>query len=374
MFDVLTYQKGGSVLRMLEQLPRARACSATASAHYLATHAYANTETADLWDALEAASGRARRAPSWTPGSSRAATRWSPSADGRLARPEPFSYSGAAGRAPSARAGRSRSSPGPLGGRRRWADSRPARPAGRGTIDAPADGDARWSTPAARASTGSPTDPSTWPAWPAGSATSPRSSATTWCPTPGPPSSPATRRLADLLRLARALADSGEGDPSVWSVVIGALGLFDRIVARRRAPGAGRRRPAAARPLRPTWAGTRPERRRADPDPAVGVLLGRSAPSATTPTSRPRPARAVRRRSARDPPPPRHRVGGPGHRGRPRRRADEYEASSPATAPGHPPGGEPLPLRPGRLRRRRPGRPDLRSGHGPRCGPRTPPS
>ncbi len=36
--------------------------------------------------------------------------------------------------------------------------------------------------------------------------------------------------LADLLRLARALVESGEGDPSVWSVLLGALGLFDRVV------------------------------------------------------------------------------------------------------------------------------------------------
>ena len=36
--------------------------------------------------------------------------------------------------------------------------------------------------------------------------------------------------LANLLRLARALVDSAEGDPSVWSVVLGAFGLFDRIV------------------------------------------------------------------------------------------------------------------------------------------------
>jgi puromycin-sensitive aminopeptidase len=36
--------------------------------------------------------------------------------------------------------------------------------------------------------------------------------------------------LADLLRLARAVADSGEGDPSVWSVIMGALGLLDRVV------------------------------------------------------------------------------------------------------------------------------------------------
>jgi puromycin-sensitive aminopeptidase len=36
--------------------------------------------------------------------------------------------------------------------------------------------------------------------------------------------------LSDLLRLARALVDSAEGDPSVWSVVLGALGLFDRVM------------------------------------------------------------------------------------------------------------------------------------------------
>ncbi len=36
--------------------------------------------------------------------------------------------------------------------------------------------------------------------------------------------------LADLVRLARALADSGERDPSVWSVVLGAVGLFERVV------------------------------------------------------------------------------------------------------------------------------------------------
>ncbi len=41
--------------------------------------------------------------------------------------------------------------------------------------------------------------------------------------------------LADLLRLARTMADGGEDDPSVWSVVLGALGLFDRVV-----PGADR--------------------------------------------------------------------------------------------------------------------------------------
>ncbi len=54
MFDVLTYQKGGSLLRMLEQYlttPRFRA----GVRHYLDAHAYENTETSDLWDSIEAA-------------------------------------------------------------------------------------------------------------------------------------------------------------------------------------------------------------------------------------------------------------------------------------------------------------------------------
>jgi len=54
MFDVLTYQKGGSLLRMLEQYlgpDRLRA----GIRRYLAAHAHGNTETSDLWDAIEAA-------------------------------------------------------------------------------------------------------------------------------------------------------------------------------------------------------------------------------------------------------------------------------------------------------------------------------
>ena len=61
MFDVLTYQKGAGVLRMLEQYIgeetfRKGIC------HYLTIHAYANTETGDLWDAIEAVSGEPVRA------------------------------------------------------------------------------------------------------------------------------------------------------------------------------------------------------------------------------------------------------------------------------------------------------------------------
>ena len=54
MFDVLTYQKGGSLLRMLEQYlgtDRFR----EGIRLYLNTHAYGNTETSDLWDAIETA-------------------------------------------------------------------------------------------------------------------------------------------------------------------------------------------------------------------------------------------------------------------------------------------------------------------------------
>jgi puromycin-sensitive aminopeptidase len=57
MFDVLTYQKGGSVLRMLEQFIGADTFRRGVS-DYLTTHAHGNTETADLWDALERSSGR----------------------------------------------------------------------------------------------------------------------------------------------------------------------------------------------------------------------------------------------------------------------------------------------------------------------------
>jgi puromycin-sensitive aminopeptidase len=56
MFDVLTYQKGGALLRMLEQYlgpDRFR----DGVAHYLRTHSYGNTETSDLWDAIEHTSG-----------------------------------------------------------------------------------------------------------------------------------------------------------------------------------------------------------------------------------------------------------------------------------------------------------------------------
>ncbi len=56
MFDLLTYEKGCSVLRMLEQ-HIGPAVFRDGVRTYLKAHAYANTVTSDLWDALEEASG-----------------------------------------------------------------------------------------------------------------------------------------------------------------------------------------------------------------------------------------------------------------------------------------------------------------------------
>ena len=54
MFDALTYEKGGSVLRMLE-LYLGTARFREGVRRYLAAHRYGNTETTDLWDAIEEA-------------------------------------------------------------------------------------------------------------------------------------------------------------------------------------------------------------------------------------------------------------------------------------------------------------------------------
>ncbi len=66
MFDILTYEKGASVLRMLEQHLGPDQFR-DGIRHYLSTHAYANTETGDLWDALAGATGAPVReiAESW---------------------------------------------------------------------------------------------------------------------------------------------------------------------------------------------------------------------------------------------------------------------------------------------------------------------
>ena len=232
MFDVLTYQKGGSVLRMLEQFLGAEVFR-DGIGDYLRTHAYSNTETADLWDALERSSGRAVRSimTTWIDQGGYPLVRVGD--DGSLHQ-SPFSYRGRPG--------------GAIGSRWqvpilvRGLDSRDAASeavlledstlAGGGDVggekgrlvNAGGSGYYRVAYPAATLErlAGSfrelaPLErynlvSDTWAAALAGH---------------GP--------LADLLRLSRAMADGGEGDPSVWSVVIGALGLFDRVV-----PDAGR--------------------------------------------------------------------------------------------------------------------------------------
>ena len=56
MFDLLTYEKGAAVLHMLEQYIGPEVFR-DGVRKYLTTHAYANTVTTDLWNALEEASG-----------------------------------------------------------------------------------------------------------------------------------------------------------------------------------------------------------------------------------------------------------------------------------------------------------------------------
>ncbi|HEX6424205.1 MAG TPA: M1 family metallopeptidase [Acidimicrobiales bacterium] len=66
MFDVLTYEKGASVVRMLEQYLGADRFR-DGIRRYMTHHQYGNTETSDLWDALEAETGEPVRriAESW---------------------------------------------------------------------------------------------------------------------------------------------------------------------------------------------------------------------------------------------------------------------------------------------------------------------
>ncbi len=57
MFDVLTYQKGSSLVRMLQQFLGEDVFRKGVKS-YLEAHAFANSETSDLWAALEQVSGR----------------------------------------------------------------------------------------------------------------------------------------------------------------------------------------------------------------------------------------------------------------------------------------------------------------------------
>ncbi len=224
MFDVLTYQKGGSVLRMLEQFlgPDVFRDGIRSS---LTTHSHANTETTDLWDALEAASGRPVRniMTTWIDQGGYPLVRVGE--DGSLTQ-VPFSYRDPAGGAigtawkvpvltRSLRSDDTLPESLLLDG----ADGSPAGTAADRLVNAGGSGFYRVAYPAAfveqlasSIGTLAPLErynlvSDTWAAALSGQ---------------GP--------LGDLLRIARALVTSGEGDPSVWSVVLGAIGLWDRVI------------------------------------------------------------------------------------------------------------------------------------------------
>ena len=226
MFDVLTYQKGGSVLRMLERYLGAETFR-DGIRDYLRTHSHSNTETADLWDALERSSGQPVREimDTWIFQGGYPLVRLAE--DGSLSQ-EPFSYRGEPGgaigsswqipaliRSTSGTGGEA--VPGP-GGRRgctclRPRGHRPARQCRRvrllpGRLPDRGRGAAERHPARARSPRALQPDLGLL----------------------GRRSRPARRPLNDVLRLAVALSRSGERDPSVWSVVIGALGLLDRVV------------------------------------------------------------------------------------------------------------------------------------------------
>jgi puromycin-sensitive aminopeptidase len=224
MFDVLTYQKGGSVLRMLEQFIGPDVFREGIH-DYLTTHSHGNTETSDLWDALERSSGRAVRTimDTWINQGGYPLVRVGE--DGSLTQ-APFSYRGETGGAigsdwqvPVLTRPLQQAEFDPLPVLLNGPGSAPASGGADHVVNAGGSGYYRVSYPTAmvRLLAGQLGDlaplerynlvSDSWAAALSGQAP-----------------------LSDLLALARALVDSAEGDPSVWSVVLGALGLFDRIV------------------------------------------------------------------------------------------------------------------------------------------------
>jgi puromycin-sensitive aminopeptidase len=224
MFDVLTYQKGGSVLRMLEQFVGPDVFR-DGIRDYLTTHSHSNTETSDLWDALERASGRPVRdiMDTWINQGGYPLVRVGE--DGSLSQ-TPFSYRGDPGGAIGSTwkipvVSRSLSGDGPdlLPVLLDRTGTGAAGTGGDRLVNAGGSGFYRVSYPSAtveRLAAGlgdlAPLERYNLvsDAWAA--ALSGR----------GP--------FADVLRLARALADSGERDPSVWSVILEAVGIADRAI------------------------------------------------------------------------------------------------------------------------------------------------
>jgi len=229
MFDVLTYQKGGSVLRMLEQYLGADVFR-DGIRRYLAAHAYGNTETADLWDALGEASGIpvASIMTTWIDQGGYPLV--TVGEDGGLTQ-RPFSYRGAAGGAIGSAwevpvLTRALADPGsPV--HRLLLSSQPATPVGPGgtsdhppvLVNAGGAGFYRVAYPASTldrlaADLGALAPLERYnlvsDAWAAALAGQ------------GP--------VEGIVTLVGALGRALEPDPSVWSVVVGAFGLFDRVI------------------------------------------------------------------------------------------------------------------------------------------------
>ncbi|MCB0970880.1 MAG: M1 family metallopeptidase, partial [Acidimicrobiales bacterium] len=93
MFDVLTYEKGASVVRMLQQY-LGEAPFQAGIRRYLDAHRFANTETGDLWDAIEAAGDDPVRElmDAWIFRPGHPVVTISPAADGVALRQDRFSF------------------------------------------------------------------------------------------------------------------------------------------------------------------------------------------------------------------------------------------------------------------------------------------
>jgi puromycin-sensitive aminopeptidase len=94
MYDLLTYEKGAAVVRMLEQYLGEESFR-EGIRHYISTHAFANADTTDLWDALEEATGEPVRdtMDSWIYQGGYPLVEVSDSADGLTLSQRRFGYS-----------------------------------------------------------------------------------------------------------------------------------------------------------------------------------------------------------------------------------------------------------------------------------------
>lgn len=226
MFDLLTYEKGGSVLRMLEQFIGPEVFRAGIH-DYLVTHSYSNTVTTDLWDALERSSGRDVRSIMGTWIDQGGYPLLSVADDGSVTQ-EPFTYRDTVGGAigsnwlvpvQTRNLGDPTWVPGLLRGDGLVHGDTVVAGTPGALVNAGGVGYYRVRYPSATTANFAshlgelvPLERFTLvsDAW--ATLLSGRSS------------------LTDFVTLARALRDSHEGDPSVWAIVLHALGMFNRII------------------------------------------------------------------------------------------------------------------------------------------------